>query len=109
MHLEAGVKVAKPVPFTLENAVRTVENGRVVLTEGRAFVVERWLGLAPEKIALDDQMGWFLPLTGSGLIGGLPWQAGQCWCVTGDVNIIPQTEADIVFAYAGGAVRNRLA
>jgi mannose-6-phosphate isomerase len=109
LHLEAGVKVAKPVPFALENAVRTLENGRLVLTEGRAFVVERWLGSTPEKLALYDQMGWFLPLTGSGLIAGLPWQAGQCWCVTGDVNIVPQTEADIIFAYAGGAVRNRFA
>jgi mannose-6-phosphate isomerase len=101
LHLDDGIAVSTPLPFTIESQTRTIAAGRKIVTEGGKFVMEHWSG-AHDFAATD---GWFVPLTGGGTIDGAAFAAGECWLVEGRSQISLAPGAEALFAYTGSIAR----
>lgn len=100
LHLEDGVAVAHREPYRPIASPREVEPGRTILVEGPKFVLERWS--AGRDVALPEgRTAWLVPITGSGEVAGVAFQAGECVTVTGTERIEAGEGADLLFAHAG--------
>ncbi len=95
LHLEAGVAVADPVPFT--GAIGAVDDAaRQVIVDGAKFVIERWSTAGAQHSA--GTMRWLIPVAGGGLIDGTRYEAGECWLVTGAVTITQDAGSALLWA-----------
>lgn len=102
LHLDDGVAVSDPVPYTPYPSPGEVEAGRTILVEGPKFVLERWAG--GRDVALPEGVtGWLVPVSGAGTVAGVEWQAGECVSVTGKEKVEANQTADLLFAYPGTA------
>ncbi len=99
LHLDEGLAVSDPVPFTPVHGGRTRGPDRAILTEGGKFVVERWT--SGGSINLAGRTGWLIPVAGSGVVDGIDWTAGECLMLHGAPNIRLSGDADILLAYPG--------
>lgn len=99
LHLDAGVAVSDAVPFIPNFTPEEEAPGRTILAEGPKFVLERWHGLQGRIALPPGTPGWFVPLAGSGKLGGQPWQAGECWIVHGEIPLDASDGSDVLFAY----------
>ena len=100
LHLDEGVAVTDAVPFVPNFTPEPASPGRTILCEGPKFVMERWTASAGHAIALPEGVpGWFVPLTGQGMIEGQEWHAGECWAVEGDAMLEAAAGSDMLFAY----------
>lgn len=100
LHLEAGIAVSDAVPFVAPPIPGDVGNGRSILCEGGKFVLERWSWDGARTISLPtDVPGWFIPVSGGGLIDGARFVAGECWMVDGATRLAVDPGSDILFAY----------
>lgn len=101
LHLDDGVAVSRAEPFVVEDRSRIVGDGRTILCEGPKFVLERWND-EPRGLMLPDGVtGWFVPVTGAGIIGDAPFVAGECYMVTGEVGVSLDRGSTALFAYPG--------
>ena len=78
LHLDEGIAVAMPGPWTPPSLPRATGPGRELLAEGMAFRVERWT--APGRIAGPAIL---IPLASNGTIDGEALAAGSAWDVNG--------------------------
>jgi len=101
LHLDDGLAVADPNPFTVEPIVGEVGEGRTILVEGPKFVLERWTGGDREVDLPDGVTGWLTPLKGGGVVDGVAWRAGECATVTGKARVHASAGSDVLFAYPG--------
>ncbi len=102
LHLDDGISVSNPEPFHVEHGARVISASRTILTEGGKFVMERWHGAS----RVEAGEGWFVPLSGSGIIDGQSFTAGECWYITQSTSISLDDGADALFAYPGGNARD---
>jgi len=101
LHLEEGVAVADPVPFTPHPMPGRVAEDRVILVEGPKFVLERWPG-GHRRVSLPQGVtGWLVPVSGEGVVDGVAWRAGDCLTLEGDTQIEASVGSDLLFAYPG--------
>ena len=101
LHLDDGVAVADLTPYVAPPQPGEVAPGRRIMVEGPKFVLERWTG-GKRTIALPEgRTGWLVPITGDGVVGGVPWKAGECVMVTGSEELHASEDADLIFAYPG--------
>lgn len=99
LHLDDGVAVSDARPFVAPPAPGKIAEGRRLLTEGPKFTVERW-SMRARDIALPDGVtGWLVPVTGSGTLGDVAFEAGDCLTVTGTAHLEVSEDADLLFAY----------
>jgi mannose-6-phosphate isomerase len=106
LHLKAGIAVSDPVPFVAPPVPGEIAPGRTILCEGGKFVLERWSWNGGRTVTLPDGvLGWLVPVTGSGGIGGARFEAGECWIIDGTVELMPDIGSDLLFAYP---LENRL-
>jgi mannose-6-phosphate isomerase len=96
MHLDDGVAVSILEPF--EAAPAPARKG--LLADGPKFTVER-LEDGDRPIDLKERTGWFVPVTGGGLVDGQPFRAGQCWSLSGGVAVHLDPQATALLAYSG--------
>jgi mannose-6-phosphate isomerase len=100
LHLEAGIAVSDPVPFTVTDQRRDLGDGRAILCEGGKFVLERWSWSAERRLTLPIGVpGWLIPVSGGGTIDGAPFVAGECWMVEDATTLAINAGSDIMFAY----------
>jgi len=99
LHLEEGLGVSDPVPFSPVFGGRSLNDCRAILTEGGKFVVERWT--SGGSIDLSGRDGWLIPVAGRGLVDGIDWCAGECLMLHDQARITFDGEADILIAYPG--------
>jgi mannose-6-phosphate isomerase len=102
LHLDEGMKVADPGPWTLPFA--PIHAGpRTILAADRAFVLERW---TPEGDGAADlpEGTVLIPLATGGAIDGEALEAGTVWAGEGRVAI--GGPADLLAAYPGSAARD---
>jgi mannose-6-phosphate isomerase len=100
LHLDAGVAVSHPQPFVIANGAREEATGREILAEGGKFTLERWTWHGERTLRLPSGIkGWLIPVTGSGLINGEAWKAGECWLVE-DSATLSSPAMDCLFAYS---------
>ncbi len=96
LHLDAGIAVSNPEPWTDGRQPRDLGNGRTLLAEGPAFTLERWSVSGAGRI-MPDGPCWLIPLgTGEGwlLDGPTDWDFGPA--------------SDVLVAYAGPAAISAL-
>ncbi len=105
LHLDAGIAVSDPVPFSLTDARYEIAEGRTILCDGQKFVLERWRWASTRTLTLaQDRPGWLIPVTGSGRVDGQAFTAGECWLISGTAPLSIDADADILFAYPGAEV-----
>ncbi|GGB26211.1 mannose-6-phosphate isomerase [Sphingomonas metalli] len=102
LHLDDGVAVAHLDPYAPITSPGPVDAHRTILVEGPKFVLERWKGGADHAVSLPDGVtAWIVPIHGSGSVGGVAFEAGECATVTGRETIATSADADYLFAYPG--------
>ena len=101
LHLEDGMGVADPVPYRPIVSPGNAGDGRFVQVEGPKFVLERWKGGGHAVKLPAGTTGWLVPITGTGEVAGIAWQAGECVTVTGEETVTAGADADLLFAYPG--------
>jgi mannose-6-phosphate isomerase len=105
LHLDDGVAVSNPVPYVATHIPMEAEAGRTVLSDGPAFVLERWSrsGEATLKAGTDRPV-WLIPLAGAGTVDGTRLEAGGVWLVDGDAALSLEHDTDMLVAYPGAGV-----
>lgn len=99
LHLDEGLTVSDPVPFSPVHEGRMISSNRRLITEGGKFVVERWT--SGGSINMSGRDGWLIPVAGHGTVDGLDWSAGECLMLHDQVNIGFNGQADVLIAYPG--------
>ena len=108
LHLDDGVAVSNPVPYVATHVPRDAEPGRTILAEGPAFVLERWSRAGEGTLAPGVKPMWLIPISGGGRVDGGPLEAGGVWLADGDVPLALDAGTDLLVAYAGGEVVQRI-
>lgn len=109
LHLEDGIEVSNPVPYVAPHVPREIGAGRTILCDGPKFVLERWNAggegdLAPPA----GRPLWLIPLVGGGRIDGNDLHSGEVWLVDGATPMTLKPETDMLVAYPGAEVTERL-
>jgi mannose-6-phosphate isomerase len=100
LHLDKGIAVSDPKPFTIVNTGYEVAPGQQVLCEGGKFVMERWSWAGSRTITMPEGVpGWLIPIAGAGSIDGARFVAGECWMVDGGAALNVDAGSDLLFAY----------
>ena len=108
LHLDDGVAVSNPVPYVAPYKAHAVSEGRTIIADGPAFVLERWKGPIETPFASDGRPVWLVPLSGTGTIDGAEFAAGTVWLVENGASLAMGADADLVVAYPGHGVIDSL-
>lgn len=108
LHLDEAVEVADPSPWSSSGEPRKLSDRRTVLASGGAFVVERWTLTGSRTVDAEGAPVLLIPLTGAAQLDAETAIAGSVWSADGKIEIAAPNEAEILVAYAGGAVRESL-
>ncbi len=110
LHLDEAIEVADPAPYVAPFEAYEMSNGREILADCRAFVLERWRGAASGTLqAQSERPVWVMPVAGrGGLIGGDPLEAGTAWLAEGVVELRFRSGSDTLIAYPRQGVRKDL-
>ncbi len=101
LHLDDGIAVADPNPWTPTTSPGQIEPGRTLLVEGPKFVLERWQG-GEHPVALPSgTKAWLVVIKGNGTVGGTSFKAGECLNVSGADTVTADQGSDLLFAYPG--------
>ena len=101
LHLDDGMAVANPGPYVPIVSPGDAGDGRRIMVEGPKFVLERWTAGERSLPLAEGQTAWLVPITGTGNVGGVAWQAGECVTVTGTETVSAGEGTDLIVAYPG--------
>jgi mannose-6-phosphate isomerase len=104
LHLKDGVAVSDPVPYLAPYKAHDIAEGREILADGPAFVMERWTKSGSGTLKGDGRSMWLVPITGAGTIDGQKWQAGEAWMAEGESALALDEGADLLVAYPKSGV-----
>lgn len=96
LHLDAGIAVSDPEPFTRVDTPRELGEGRTQLVDGPAFRLERWRGGGDAKV---EGPAWLVALAGGGLIDGDAFGAGEVWYSEGGAKLERAGDSELLVAY----------
>ncbi|MBA3676694.1 MAG: class I mannose-6-phosphate isomerase [Sphingosinicella sp.] len=107
LHLEEGIAVSEPEPYSASFEPFEIEGGRIILADGPAFVLERWT--IPVRGQLNEARPlWLIPVEGGGTIDDERMEAGTAWLVEGPAQITIDEGSDFLIAYPGSGVSEHL-
>jgi mannose-6-phosphate isomerase len=98
LHLDEGIAVSIPLPFSDPLAPAAAETGRTILCEGGKFVVERLTASATRML---PNPSWLIPVTGDGAINGARFTAGECLMANGEAILDIDEGSTLLLAYSG--------
>lgn len=105
LHLDDGVAVSDPVPYVAPHVPWESAPGRLILSDGPAFVLERWRrGGQGALTVADGRPVLLVPLSGRGTIDDAPLEAGGVWRAEGASRLVLDEEIDLLVAYPQGGV-----
>ena len=107
LHLDAGIAVSYPAPYQPPFEPRMEGEGRQILAEGAAFVLERWTGEAEGRLHGATPL-WLIPVAGESAVNGEPMKPGEVWIVEGGAALRTGEGSDLLIAYAEPQVRTDL-
>ena len=102
LHLEEAVAVADPAPYAPPFEPYRTGDGRLILAQGRKFVLERWSG--PRRATLRaaaDRPCWLIPVAGTIRFDEEPLEPGSVWLAEGEGAVALAGGADLLIAYVG--------
>lgn len=76
LHLDDGIAVSDPTPFTRTDEPHDLADGRTLLVDGPAFRLERWRGGGETTI---EGPSWVTVLAGSGAADDAAFGPGEVW------------------------------
>lgn len=80
----------------------------MILADGLAFVLERWLRSGDVTLASNGRPVWLIPLQGGGAIDGDRLEPGGVWLVDAGAFLRLDPGTELLVAYAGTGVIDRL-
>jgi mannose-6-phosphate isomerase len=98
LHLDEGIAVSAPLPFSDPPAPAAAEPGRTILCEGGKFIVERLNAKTSRNL---PSPSWLIPVTGSATLNGARIKAGECWMTDGHAVIDIDEGGTLLLAYSG--------
>lgn len=107
LHLDEGIAVSDPAPFVAAFEPFDQSCGRRILAAGPAFVLEQWTRPAKGRLDASSPV-WIVPVKGAGKLDGEAVQAGEAWLVEGSAELAFDEGCEMLVAYPGGAVKDRL-
>jgi mannose-6-phosphate isomerase len=109
LRLEEGVRCARPEPYSPPPAPPGRADGRDILAAGRAFVLERWSrAMSATMHASPARPVWLVPLRGPGMAADQALEPGGVWLIDGETPLALDQRGEILVAYAGSEVDERL-
>lgn len=106
LHLEEGIEAADPRPWRPDFAPRDIAPDRELLHEGGAFVIERWLGDAPQRIDANDSSILVIPVRDGGRLDGEVLRLGTVVRVEGRGAL--DGDRNVIAAYSGDKAQSAL-
>lgn len=109
LHLDAGIEASNPAPYRAPMIPYTRPDGREILAEGGAFVLERWSRPGRGVVAATEGSPvWLVPVAGKSDLSGRPMEPGSVWLADGDAAIALEEGTELYVAYSGAHVREAL-
>jgi mannose-6-phosphate isomerase len=105
LHIEAGVAAANPAPYEAPFEPYRLDPVRLILAEGRKFVLERWRGPVSGRLEPGAAGLWLVPVAGAGVVDGQAMTDGSVWRVEGPVQMDLGEGVDLLLAYPEAQVR----
>jgi mannose-6-phosphate isomerase len=107
LHLDEGIAVSDPNPYAAPFAPYDLAPGRAILSDGPAFVLERWTMAAAGRLETDRPL-WLVPVGGGGTIDRETLEPGTAWMVEGGADLTIAAGSDVLLAYPGAGVERHL-
>ncbi len=100
LHLDDGVAVSHAEPYTRPVPNEALGSEATLLDEpGAPFAVAlHHLDAGEDRAVTGENLAWFVPLKGKGMIDGQSWQEGECWLLQSDARIDAEDAADYLLA-----------
>ena len=109
LHLDEAVAVAKPEPYVAPFEPYSISDGREILADGTAFVLERWRGSASGLLQAEaERPVWLVPIEGRGTVAGELLERGSAWLAEAEIELEVGSGSDLLVAYPGAGVREDL-
>jgi mannose-6-phosphate isomerase len=109
LHLEDGVAVSNPLPYEPPFTPYRLNPNRMILAEGRKFVLERWTGPVDGILSAKGNVPlWLVPVAGTATLDGEHLEPGSAWIVEGEPELALGGGADLLVAYPEVTVRQSL-
>ena len=96
LHLDDGIAVSDPVPFTQIDRPQDLGQGRQLLADGRTFRLERWKGGGETTV---DGRSWVTVLAGTGECDGAAYGPGEVWHADAASRWQRSADSDLLVAY----------
>lgn len=88
LHLERGLAVAQLGPYCMPERTVSANEHECLVEPGNApFSVDSIVGADGDTFTLAEDVSWFVPIKGHGLIDGHRWTAGECWVSEGPCDV----------------------
>ena len=104
LHLDEGVAASEPVPYVASYKAHAIAPRREILADGPKFVLERWRQSGSATLKSDGRPIWVIPLSGRGMIGDGPLEAGGVWLARDETALSLEPGTDLLVAYPGAGV-----
>lgn len=98
LHIDEAVAVAEAKPYPEVPKPKAVAEGRSILVEGKAFVVERWTGPMEAQVATARPI-ILIPIAGRGAAEGQALRQGDVLQVEGIATLSLENDGDVLAAY----------
>lgn len=107
LHLDDAVAVAKIAPFQAALEPFTLTDGRQILADGPAFVLERWrLGGSGLLDVAPGRPVWLVMMAGGGRLDGQALRPGSGFLIESSAELFLDSYADVLIAYPGQGIRS---
>jgi mannose-6-phosphate isomerase len=99
LHLNRGIAVSNPEPFDIPPLPASDDENVKWSVEGAKLTMTRFLGTADMYGPIKKKSAaWFIPLSGSGLICGQRFNAGECWLIKKSFELEDIAGVDFIMA-----------
>lgn len=105
LHLDDGLAVAQCRRYVPPPVPASPMSDRVVLAGGRKFALEQWRGELSRTMSVGDHPVWLIPLSGTITLDNQVASPGTVWRTEGDTKFDLDSDATLLAAYAGSALR----
>ncbi len=89
LHLDDGLAVSQAEPYARPEMQVSGDSSSLLVDEPHApFSLESLIGQVDESVHLDNGPLWFIPLRGQGVMDGQQWDAGECWLIEDQADLL---------------------
>lgn len=87
LHLDRGVAVSRAEPYSLPDRIIALTAEERLIGSAAPFTLDIVQGQAHTCREIKGELLWFIPLAGTGTLGGESWRRGECWLIEGEATV----------------------